>query len=220
MKNIGPELGVEKNESQIYEVKRPNGSLQYYRRFKGDTDFFKIGGGFSTSSFEALSVTPVESIPNEMTKGYAYFDGERYMSAYCNIIDRWNGWYKPYIHIKHMPSLIETMWTEGDDSYEWITPKDANPIVVIRYESEQYTIESTTIDNELYYFMGGEGLAFNFDSQEEYRKRYSDLREHFLHWTKSNEVIQKNDKYTSVHSDHKVLYTPFTLYRHYIEYFH
>lgn len=157
-------LSTEQNDHQIYEVLRHDGSKDYYVRSKGDDDFYPFGGGMSIKSFDAESIKPIDHIPSDMTKGFAHFDGEVMMKAYVNEHDRWNGWFKPYIHIESMEQLCKDLCCD-EETYIFVDRGEESRLFYVHDDDsvDDYELGYTEIEGELYFYMGDFALCFDFD---------------------------------------------------------
>lgn len=147
---------------QWYKVTRSNGAVQYATK---TNDIYYLGGsGFGYKSLDAISIEPIEAIPSDVVKGIANFEGDEAtnMRAYCNPHDTWNGWAKPYIHIDDIPKFISlASWEDHIFKME-----GDNLRVVQLYDGEVENddlIEPTIFEGGAYYYLGNEGLVFDFE---------------------------------------------------------
>lgn len=147
---------------QWYKVTRPNGVIQYAT--KNGESYFLGGSGFGYSQLEAISIEPIEALPSELRKGFANFEGDEAtnMRAYCNPHRTWNGWAMPYIHVDDIPKFISlASWEDHIFKME-----GDNLRVVQLYDGEVENddiIEPRIFDGEKYYYLGDEGLVFDFE---------------------------------------------------------
>jgi hypothetical protein len=101
---------------------------------------------------------------DKLVKGIANFEGEMStnMVAYCDPLDIWNGWAKPFIHHHFIGGLLE-MLNGGDDSYQL----EGDSLHIINYDDGEVVydgvIEPTIIEGEKYYNLGFEGICFDFE---------------------------------------------------------
>lgn len=146
---------------QWYEVLRHTGEKQYAT--KTDTGYLLYGAGFTIKEFDAVSVTPVKEVPTDMVKGIASFDGEKetYMRAMCDLNQRWNGWYMPYIHAGDIQRLI----TAASHDEHILTLKDGNLIFTEMYDGKvenEDVVAPRLFNGEMYYYCGNAGYCFDF----------------------------------------------------------
>lgn len=140
---------------QWYEVKRRDGVLQYAT--KTDAGYLLYGSGFLIREFDAESVTPVDKVPKRYVEGIAHFEHELSFKAVCDLNERWNGWYKPFIHHSQIKKLVKHMqWDIFSCSL------DDNGNFLYTDEEESGTIAPKLINGDLYYNLGEMGWTWEF----------------------------------------------------------
>lgn len=149
--------------TQWYEVVRKDGTKQYATKTEGG--YLLYGSGFVITKLDAVSVTPIDSVPTNLKQGFVYLDSseEGLYKAICDTNDRWNGWAKPYISEDDIERLCELISDEQFITYRY--EKDNNRVVVVDnegYEEDHY-IESEELEGQTWYYLGGEGLIFDFE---------------------------------------------------------
>ena len=109
-------------DDQWYEVLRSNGTKQYAKGStwgSGKDGYLLWGSGFIIYEFDAVSVTPIDKIPDDRIPGIAHFDGgkDNQYKAICNMNNRWNGWMMPFIHEDDIERLCKQLtWGGPEDS--------------------------------------------------------------------------------------------------------
>ena len=147
-------------KEQWYEVLRHDGVKQYAT--KDEKGYLLYGSGFFIKEFDAVSVTPVEEIPNVKVSGHAYFEDSKRFKAIHNPNHRWNGWAMPYIHHSAVKAVCKlTSW----DGQKVTLNKEG--IVTIQQDGEDpVLIEPVVINGEIYYYFGNEGWCWEFKANK------------------------------------------------------
>lgn len=92
----------------LFEVTRPNGSVQYFHKW--DEQYFPIGGGFSVSKFaDGSTVKEVDAIPTRFTDGVCYFEDGPKFRCICDMNSNWNGWALPFMHASEAKRFIRSL---------------------------------------------------------------------------------------------------------------
>lgn len=105
-----------------------------------------------------------------LVKGFANFKGDEdtNMRAFCDPNDRWNGWARPYIHFEDIAKCIMLVeWKDADGDgrfYEMIGDKLKAWTIYGGELDVEELIEPTEIEGEKYYYLGDEGLVFDFEA--------------------------------------------------------
>jgi len=162
-------------DGQWYEVLRPDGTKQYAQGYVSEdgskSGWLLWGSGFVINKLVAISITPYNGIPENEKHGIAHFDGmvEHRYKAVCNTNSRWNGWYRPFIHVDDIERLCKDL-TQEEYQLEFTTNKRVKiSEVVADVVHHEEIIEPTVINGENYYYMGNGGWCFQFapyDDQE------------------------------------------------------
>lgn len=99
-----------------------------------------------------------------LIKGIASFESDEStnMRAYCDPYKGWNGWAMPYIHTDDIPKFISLASWE-DHTFKM----EGDKLRVIQYYQGEVEnddlIEPTIFEGEKYYYLGNEGLVFDFE---------------------------------------------------------
>lgn len=164
--NLKLQFGEPREEDgQWYKVVRTDGNIQYAT--KSGSGYALWGSGFIISEFGNLKeLTPVDEPPVEYELGYVHFEGEHYCRA---IIDKnrwWNGWAMPWIHEEDIKNLVE-MLNDGGIAGRMDWERDAIKVWEDGGDELVYShhIQPTDTFGEKYYYLGGEGLCFEFSKQ-------------------------------------------------------
>lgn len=145
-----------------YKVTRHNGIIEYASKYDGYKEYYLWGSGFGILGFDAIDVEEVDDIPTHYTLGTAYFDDGLEFQALHDKNRWWNGWAMPFIH----ESCIKRLCDELSDE-EWTTYKiqedDSLLITYHEYDDQEPSIvQPTNILGQTWYYLGNEGLCFNF----------------------------------------------------------
>lgn len=142
-----------------YKINRHDGSVQYATKYKDN--YFLYGSGFGYSKLDCISIEEVEEIPTEYKSGYVYFDDGVCFRAIVDQNNRWNGWYMPWIHESEIDRFFEIC------SYEDFRMTKEGDNVTIINDDEQEVVSPTEILGEKWYYLGNQGLCFDFVEVEQ-----------------------------------------------------
>lgn len=157
-------------------VHRPDNEINYFK-FGGD-EFFRIGGGFGISKFQAKKIEKVDEVPVEWLSGSVTFDEQdtKKIKPFKALVQRhvtWNGWAMPMIHIKDVRRLCNYL-NEGydeSDEYGMFFKFNGDKVEIIVHEKHEETYgpieaEYPLHDGEAYYDFGLYGFTFQFKQKE------------------------------------------------------
>jgi hypothetical protein len=163
-KNNFKNLLIMKNlKIQWYEILRKDGTKNYATRWNDSGEYYLGGSGFGYKSFDCISITPIESVPTNNKIGVVSFDGdETYFKALCDTNHTWNGWACPFIHVDDVERLCR--YISSDDYCTYTYEDGVVNVVYLDDEDCNDTIEPYILDGVLYYYFGGEGLCFDFET--------------------------------------------------------
>lgn len=151
-----------------YKVTRHDGTIQYAKKYDQSDEFFLNGFGFGIKEFDALSVEEIETIPTKFTKGFVSYDEDgTEMKAICDENKSWNGWAMPYIHEDSIQKFIELTSWEGN---VFTLLPNGDLLSIVPDDDYEETIKPEIIDGEKYYYLGDEGLCFDFTSAWDYEE--------------------------------------------------
>jgi hypothetical protein len=145
-----------------YKITRHNGVIQYATKYENSNEYFLNGFGRGIKEFDALSVEPIDYIPLVYVEGVVHYDEKgTNMKAICDINKKWNGWAMPYIHHSSIKKFIK-LTSHDDHTFKMVGDK----LEVIQYYDGEIEnvelIEPTYFFGEKYYYLGNEGLCFDF----------------------------------------------------------
>lgn len=160
-----------------YKINRPDGSVQYATKYKDS--YFLYGSGFGYRKLDCISIEEIEEIPTEYKSGYVYFDDGVCFRAIVNSNNRWNGWYMPFIHESEIDKFISLIYWE-----EFGIVRDGNVITII-HDGEEEIVEPTEILGEKWYYLGNQGLCFEF----------VEVEQRFHTWMMGEYYVFKRGKY-------------------------
>lgn len=162
-------MGIRARKPQWYKITRLDGAVQYACKYENEEAYYMWGSGFGIKRFaKTKSIEKAESVPTELVVGFASFDCEDdKFKAVINKNSWWNGWAMPWIHHSDIVRFCEFM--SMDEEYMTMKMKSGN-LVIHRLEEvgEDYefeTIEPTELLGEKYYYLGGGGFTFEFETK-------------------------------------------------------
>lgn len=155
------------SEQQWYRVERTDGNVQYATKTEGG--YLLWGSGFVIKKFDKLqSLTKVDEVPTNIKHGYAFFEGMSFYKAYHDANHWWNGWACPWIHKDDVKRLVEEM-NDGGSATRFVWNGDNIDVYWDQeYEEPQDKPDGTIeLQEDGYYYWGGEGLCFDFMNDKE-----------------------------------------------------
>jgi hypothetical protein len=136
-------------------------------------------------------------------KGFVYFsdvENDNYI-ALIEPNNYWNGWEMPYIHVNDLPKFIKMVNNGGMDE---TTMKHENDVLnVVQYEDGEivctFDITPMVFNNEVYYYVGGLGLCFEFSETDKIEN--GDVRCNNCYWVgydNNLDLIKIEDEFVKV----------------------
>jgi hypothetical protein len=151
-----------------YKITRHDGTIQYAKKYEHSDEYFLNGFGFGIKEFDALSVEEIDSIPTALVEGFVYYDEDGSdMKAICDINKKWNGWAMPYIHHSSIEKFIKLTSWEGN---VFTLLPNGDLLSVVPEDDYEETIKPEIINGEKYYYLGNEGLCFEFTNAFDYEE--------------------------------------------------
>ncbi|NQU52173.1 MAG: hypothetical protein HQ522_06495 [Bacteroidetes bacterium] len=110
----------------------------------------------------AVKITNPKTRKN-MIHGLAYFEDGPKWKAISNVNLRWNGWAMPFIHKSDIQNMCDAISDPQYTKYEMIND---NVVITCKNNPDEpipVIIEPSFLDGEIYYYMGDEGLIWQFN---------------------------------------------------------